>query len=115
LDQAVEPVDIGRNIIERLRQSPLSVRTALSRCSRATEPTTTAFGAHTRGELRFHPEVTRDEGVGLSMWMTWKCAVMDLPFGGAKGGIAVNPKELSEGEKERLARRSRRFAASSGR
>jgi len=39
------------------------------------------------------------------MWMTWKCAVMDLPFGGAKGGVAVNPKELSSGEKERLTRR----------
>ncbi|ADJ17108.1 NAD(P)-specific glutamate dehydrogenase (plasmid) [Halalkalicoccus jeotgali B3] len=49
--------------------------------------------------------MTRDECVGLGMWMTWKCAVMDLPFGGAKGGIAVNPKELSPGEKERLTRR----------
>ncbi|ESP90110.1 glutamate dehydrogenase GdhB [Candidatus Halobonum tyrrellensis] len=61
-------------------------------------------GPH-KGGLRYHPEVTRDECVGLGMWMTWKCAVMDLPFGGAKGGIAVNPKELSEGETERLTRR----------
>jgi glutamate dehydrogenase (NAD(P)+) len=58
-----------------------------------------------KGGLRFHPDVTRDESVGLSMWMTWKCAVMDLPFGGAKGGVAVNPKELSPEEKERLTRR----------
>lgn len=58
-----------------------------------------------KGGLRYHPEVTRDECVGLAMWMTWKCAVMDLPFGGAKGGVAVNPKELSPQEKERLTRR----------
>ncbi|WP_122091298.1 glutamate dehydrogenase GdhB [Halalkalicoccus subterraneus] len=58
-----------------------------------------------KGGLRYHPDVTRDECVGLGMWMTWKCAVMDLPFGGAKGGIAVNPKELSPAEKERLTRR----------
>ena len=58
-----------------------------------------------KGGLRYHPEVTRDECVGLSMWMTWKCAVMDIPFGGAKGGVAVDPKELSEAETERLTRR----------
>ncbi|WP_121741284.1 glutamate dehydrogenase GdhB [Natronorubrum halophilum] len=58
-----------------------------------------------KGGLRYHPEVTRDECVGLSMWMTWKCAVMDLPFGGAKGGIIVDPKSLTDDEKERLTRR----------
>ena len=58
-----------------------------------------------KGGLRYHPEVSRDECVGLSMWMTWKCAVMDLPFGGAKGGIVVDPKSLSAAEKERLTRR----------
>ncbi|ARS90685.1 glutamate dehydrogenase GdhB [Natrarchaeobaculum aegyptiacum] len=58
-----------------------------------------------KGGLRFHPGVDRDECVGLAMWMTWKCAVMDLPFGGAKGGIVVDPKDLSEDERERLTRR----------
>ena len=58
-----------------------------------------------KGGLRYHPEVTREECVGLSMWMTWKCAVMDIPFGGAKGGIAVNPKKLTDNEKEQLTRR----------
>jgi glutamate dehydrogenase (NAD(P)+) len=58
-----------------------------------------------KGGLRYHPDVTRDECVGLGMWMTWKCAVMDLPFGGAKGGIAVDPKALSAEETERLTRR----------
>ncbi|THE63495.1 Glu/Leu/Phe/Val dehydrogenase [Salinadaptatus halalkaliphilus] len=61
-------------------------------------------GPH-KGGLRYHPGVTRDECVGLAMWMTWKCAVMDLPFGGAKGGIVVDPKSLSRDEKERLTRR----------
>lgn len=48
---------------------------------------------------------TKEGCVGLGMWMTWKCVVMDLPFGGPKGGITVNPKELSTGEKERLTQR----------
>ncbi len=58
-----------------------------------------------KGGLRYAPDVTRDECVGLAMWMTWKCALMDLPFGGAKGGVRVDPKALSTAEKERLTRR----------
>ena len=58
-----------------------------------------------KGGLRYHPSVTTEECVGLAMWMTWKCAVMDLPFGGAKGGVVVDPKALSDGETERLTRR----------
>jgi len=57
-----------------------------------------------KGGIRFHHEVTKEEVVALSMWMTWKCAVAGVPFGGAKGGVIVNPKELSEGELERLSR-----------
>jgi glutamate dehydrogenase (NADP+) len=58
----------------------------------------------TKGGIRYHPDVTLDEVTSLSFWMTIKCAVMDLPFGGAKGGVAVNPKELSRLELERLSR-----------
>ncbi|MHB9287851.1 glutamate dehydrogenase GdhB [Halobacteriales archaeon Cl-PHB] len=58
-----------------------------------------------KGGLRYHPEVTREECMGLAMWMTWKCAVMDIPFGGAKGGVRVDPKSLSGAETERLTRR----------
>ncbi|MGA2477465.1 MAG: Glu/Leu/Phe/Val dehydrogenase [Spirochaetia bacterium] len=58
----------------------------------------------TKGGLRWHPDETIDTVRALSAWMTWKCAVVDLPLGGAKGGVTCNPKELSEGEKERLAR-----------
>lgn len=58
----------------------------------------------TKGGIRYHPDVTFDEVTSLSFWMTIKCAVMNLPFGGAKGGVAVNPKELSRLELERLSR-----------
>ncbi|MEA3469006.1 MAG: Glu/Leu/Phe/Val dehydrogenase [Thermodesulfobacteriota bacterium] len=58
----------------------------------------------TKGGIRYHPDVSLDEVTSLSFWMTIKCAVMNLPFGGAKGGICVNPKELSRLELERLSR-----------
>ena len=58
-----------------------------------------------KGGLRYHPKVTLDEITALSMWMTWKCAIIGLPYGGAKGGITCDPKKLSAGEQERLTRR----------
>ncbi|TMI55041.1 Glu/Leu/Phe/Val dehydrogenase [Candidatus Bathyarchaeota archaeon] len=57
-----------------------------------------------KGGIRFHPNVTIDEVKALSMWMTWKCAVAGIPFGGAKGGVTVNPKGLSRAELEKLSR-----------
>jgi glutamate dehydrogenase len=57
-----------------------------------------------KGGIRFHPEVTIEEVKALSFWMTFKCQTVGIPFGGGKGGIIVNPKDLSEGELERLAR-----------
>ncbi len=59
----------------------------------------------TKGGIRYHPQVTLNEIKALAMWMTWKCAIAGLPFGGAKGGVVVNPKLLSPGELERLTRR----------
>jgi glutamate dehydrogenase (NAD(P)+) len=58
-----------------------------------------------KGGLRYHPDVTIDDVTALAMWMTWKCAIADLPYGGAKGGICCNPKKMSQDELERLTRR----------
>jgi glutamate dehydrogenase/leucine dehydrogenase len=58
-----------------------------------------------KGGIRYHPEVNLEEITALAMWMTWKCAVTDIPYGGAKGGICCNPKEMSKNELERLTRR----------
>jgi len=58
-----------------------------------------------KGGIRFHPQVTLDEVKALATWMTWKCAVVNIPFGGAKGGITCDPKHMSQGELERMTRR----------
>ena len=58
-----------------------------------------------KGGIRYHPDVGLDEVKALAMWMTWKCAIAGIPFGGAKGGVAVNPKQHSRAEMERMTRR----------
>lgn len=59
----------------------------------------------TKGGVRFHPSVTIGEVAALAMWMSWKCALVGLPYGGAKGGVAVDPTKLTPKEKERVSRR----------
>lgn len=113
LHHAADHLDINPNIVERLMHPAKvhEVTVPIERDDGTVELYTGYRAQHDsvrgpyKGGLRYHPHVTRNECVGLGMWMTWKCAVMDLPFGGAKGGIAINPKELSDGEKERLTRR----------
>ncbi|MFO7927949.1 MAG: glutamate dehydrogenase GdhB [Halobacteriota archaeon] len=113
LDGAADHLDLDPNVVERLRHPTKvqEVTVPIKRDDGTVEVFTGYRAQHDsvrgpyKGGLRYHPDVTRDECVGLGMWMTWKCAVMDLPFGGAKGGIAVDPKQLSDGEKERLTRR----------
>lgn len=59
----------------------------------------------TKGGIRYHPSVTLGEVAALAMWMSWKCALVGLPYGGAKGGVACDPHKMSVGENERLTRR----------
>ncbi|QZP38118.1 glutamate dehydrogenase GdhB [Halobaculum magnesiiphilum] len=113
LEHAAAHLDVDPGVIERLKHPTTVHRVAvpLERDDGSVEVFTGYRAQHDdvrgpyKGGLRFHPEVSEEECVGLSMWMTWKCAVMDLPFGGGKGGVVVNPKELSTDEKERLTRR----------
>jgi glutamate dehydrogenase (NAD(P)+) len=113
LHRAASYLDIEPNIVERLNHPKKvhEVTVPIERDDGTVDVFTGYRAQHDsvrgpyKGGLRYHPDVTRDESVGLGMWMTWKCAVMDLPFGGAKGGIAVDPKALSSGELERLTRR----------
>lgn len=113
LERAAELVDVDPNVIERLRHPTrvVQVSVPLRRDSGEVEVLSGYRAQHDdvrgpyKGGLRYHPAVTAEECTGLAMWMTWKCAVMDLPFGGAKGGIAVDPKALSAAETERLTRR----------
>ncbi|ELY56843.1 Glu/Leu/Phe/Val dehydrogenase [Natronococcus amylolyticus DSM 10524] len=113
LERAAAHVDVDDGVIERLKHPTRveQVSVPLERDDGSVDVFTGYRAQHDdvrgpyKGGLRYHPEVNADECTGLSMWMTWKCAVMDLPFGGGKGGISVNPKSLSNDEKERLTRR----------
>jgi glutamate dehydrogenase (NAD(P)+) len=113
LQQAAAYLDIDPNVVERLKHPTKvqEVTVPIERDDGTVEVFTGYRAQHDsvrgpyKGGLRYHPDVSREECIGLGMWMTWKCAVMDLPFGGAKGGIAVNPKALSDEETERLTRR----------
>jgi glutamate dehydrogenase (NAD(P)+) len=113
LERAAAHLDVDPGVIARLQHPDQVHRVSvpLKRDDGDTEIFTGYRAQHDsvrgpfKGGMRYHPGVTEEECIGLSMWMTWKCAVMDLPFGGAKGGIVVNPKELSNEEKERLTRR----------
>ena len=113
LDRAAAHLEIDSAVVERLKHPARVQRVSLpvERDDGSLEVFTGYRAQHDsvrgpfKGGIRYHPGVTEDECIGLSMWMTWKTAVMDLPFGGAKGGVVVDPKELSSGETERLTRR----------
>ncbi len=112
-DKAVSHLKIKRGVIETLRypKRELSVSFPVMmddneiRIFRGYRVHHSVVKGPTKGGIRYSPNVSLDEVRALAMWMTWKCALMNLPYGGAKGGVVVDPKELSLRELERLTRR----------
>ena len=112
LDRALKYVSLSDDAVERLRRPKLSVKVAIPvRMDSGDLKVFTGYRVRyddTRGPgkggVRYHPGVSLDEVETLAFWMTFKCAVLNLPFGGAKGGVTVDPKDLSRFELERLSR-----------
>ena len=112
LDAALEHVAISDDTVERLKFPKSSLKVSIP--VRMDNGDLRVFPGYrvryddtrgpTKGGIRYHPDVSIDEVQSLAFWMTFKCALMALPFGGAKGGVTVNPKELSRFELERLSR-----------
>ena len=113
LDEIAEEMCLDRELHERLRYPKRAlIVTVPVRMDDGSVKTFTGYRVHhdvtlgpAKGGIRFHPEVNLGEVSGLAMLMTWKCALMGLPYGGAKGGIRCEPWNLSMGENERLTRR----------
>jgi glutamate dehydrogenase (NAD(P)+) len=112
-DQAAEAMNLEPNLRERLKlpQRSLIVSIPVRMDDGRVEVFTGYRVQHdssrgpSKGGIRYHPDVNLGEVAALAMWMTWKCALADLPYGGAKGGVAVDPKQLSRAELQRLTRR----------
>lgn len=112
-DQAADAMELDHNLRERLKlpQRSLLVSVPVRMDDGRVEVYSGYRVQHdssrgpTKGGIRYHPDVNLGEVSALAMWMTWKCALTDLPYGGAKGGVAVDPKQLSRAELQRLTRR----------
>jgi glutamate dehydrogenase (NAD(P)+) len=112
-DQAADAMELDHNLRERLKlpERSLIVSVPIRMDDGRVEVYTGYRVQHdssrgpTKGGIRYHPDVNLGEVAALAMWMTWKCALADLPYGGAKGGVAIAPKQLSRSELERLTRR----------
>lgn len=112
LEKALKYVFISEDAIARLKHPKTSLSVSIP--VRMDDGSLRIFQGHRvryddtrgpgKGGVRYHPNVNIDEVQSLAFWMTFKCALLDLPFGGAKGGITLNPKELSKQELERLSR-----------
>ena len=112
-DQAAETMELDHNLRERLKLPQRSLILSLPvRMDDGRVEVYTGYRVQhdssrgpTKGGIRYHPDVNLGEVAALAMWMTWKCALADLPYGGAKGGVAIAPKRFSQPELQRLTRR----------
>jgi glutamate dehydrogenase/leucine dehydrogenase len=112
IDDAAEYIDVGDDVLERLKNPERVLETNLS--VELDDGSIGVFRAYRsqfngdrgpyKGGIRYHPGVTRDEVKALSGWMVYKCAVVDIPYGGGKGGIIIDPTEYTESELERITR-----------
>ena len=113
LDEAAAAMQLDPGVHEVLRNPRRALEVSVP--TRMDDGTVTVFKGYrvhhntsrgpSKGGIRYHPAVTLEEVKALAMWMTWKCAVVGIPFGGAKGGVVVEPRELSMGELQRMTRR----------
>src|SRR5574342_158358 len=112
-DQAAEAMKLDPNLRERLKLPQRSLIVSIPvRMDDGRVEVFTGYRVQNdssrgpcKGGIRYHPDVNLGEVAALAMWMTWKCALADLPYGGAKGGVSVSPKALSRSELQRLTRR----------
>jgi glutamate dehydrogenase (NAD(P)+) len=114
LDMVAEHMDLDRGVLERLSKPKRAMVVSIPIRMDSDGRTESFIGFRvqhsltsgpSKGGLRYHPSVDLGEVAALAMWMSWKCGIMNLPFGGAKGGIACDPFDLTRGEVERLTRR----------
>lgn len=113
LESVAAAMNIDRGVLERLAKPKRSL--VVSVPIRMDDGNTRNFLGYrvqhsltsgpAKGGLRYHPSVDLGEVAALAMWMSWKCGIMNLPFGGGKGGVACDPAKMSQGERERLTRR----------
>lgn len=112
-DQAAEALNLDPNLRQRLKLPQRSLIVSIPvRMDNGTVEVFTGYRVQhdssrgpSKGGIRYHPDVNLGEVAALAMWMTWKCALAGLPYGGAKGGVKVAPKKLSRSELQRLTRR----------
>ncbi len=113
LDEAAGQMNLDPGVHEVLRNPRRALEVSVpTRMDDGTVRVFTGYRVHhntsrgpSKGGIRYHPAVTLDEVKALAMWMTWKCAVVGIPFGGAKGGVIVDPRQLSKNELQRMTRR----------